>query len=215
MKKYRLVIFDMDGTLVDTSKGIYNCHKYVNKTYADRELTDAELDGVIGGPLLDTYRVKWGYPDTEARRLVEKYRDYYKKIGLNDICLYVGIIEFLEYLKKKNFLVGVSTLKSEVFAKQIIHNLGIGEYFDIICGMDENDTRTKNGLIDMCMDKMKVSKDDTILIGDSIHDAKGAKESGVDFIAVTYGFGYKNRDDVEVGSAILVVDNLRDLILED
>lgn len=190
----RLVIFDMDGTLADTSPGILNSHCYAHVMMGRKEPTADDLAGVIGGPLLWTYQSRFEFPEKEARKALEYYRQCYAEKGIYEAELYPGVKELLMQLKQDGLFLGVATLKAECFAKLMLQDMGVYSCFDIICGMDGADTRTKSGLIQMCMDTMGVSADETVLIGDSIHDLKGAEECGVSFIGVTYGFGFINSD---------------------
>lgn len=194
--KYQLVIFDMDGTLADTSPGIYNSHRYAHKMMGRQEPTNEELDGIIGGPLLKNYRERFGFSETDARKAVEFYRDYYAENGIYQAELYSGMGATLRKLHDLGIYLGVATLKAERFAKIMLKNMSVYDCFDAICGMDEHDTRTKAQLIKLCMEKVGVSSTDTILVGDSIHDLNGAKECCIDFLGVTYGFGFVDTDTI-------------------
>lgn len=192
---YKLIIFDLDGTLADTSIGILNCHRYANSEMG-RPVTDAMLEGVIGGPLLRTYKEHFGYSDDDAQRAVSIYRKRYADIGFKEALLYEGMKEMLSSLKSRGYKLAVATLKAERFAIPMLEMLGISEYFDIIHGVDDNDTRTKSSLIDMCISELKETKETALLVGDSYHDALGANQSGVAFVAALYGFGFKTKSDL-------------------
>lgn len=190
MKK--LIVFDMDGTLADTSPGILNSHRFAHKKMNRVQPKTEVLQDVIGGPLLDTYITRFDFTKTEARLAVNYYRSYYEEKGLFEAQLYPGMIEALSDLKKDGYYIGVATLKAERFVKIMLESMGVAKYFDVIFGMDDADTRTKSQLIGMCMDAVGVDNTETIMIGDSIHDLKGAEQAGVDFIGLTYGFGFKS-----------------------
>lgn len=187
---YRLVIFDMDGTLADTSLGILNSHRYAHKMMGKDNPTDADLEGVIGGPLLQTYKTRFGFTDVSAKRAVEFYRNYYQSHGIYEAVCYPDIPCLLNSLKSNGFQLAVATLKPEKFVKIMLANMGIIDCFSAIYGMDDNDERTKAQLVQMCTDSLGISKRETVLIGDSIYDMQGADKCGVSFIAVTYGFGF-------------------------
>lgn len=197
VNKYKLIIFDLDGTLADTSQGIYNCHRYVNLKMKGDILTDDKLCGVIGGPLLKLYTERFGYNEVDAKLAISMYREHYTIEGIKGTSLYPGMEDFLKQLKKEGYLVAVATLKSEKLAKSLLDELCVSKYFNIIHGIDDKDTLTKASLIKMCMQELKCDPQNSVLIGDSLHDAKGAIESDVDFIAVTYGFGFKHDERIE------------------
>ena len=206
--KYKLAVFDMDGTLADTSEGILNCHRYAHKVMGRPEPRDEELDGVIGGPLLETYKTRFGFPEEDAKQAVKIYRERYAEQGIYEAKLYDGMKETLQQLKASGVKLAVATLKAERFAKIMLANMGVADLFDAIYGVDENDKRTKAELIQMCMDTLQVEKSETVMIGDSIHDLNGAKECNVDFIGVTYGFGFKMPMNGSLGLFCIIPDDL-------
>ena len=187
--KYTLAIFDMDGTLADTSPGIIRCHQYAHRMMGRSEPEETILREVIGGPLLETYCGRFGFSEEDARRAVAFYRQRYAEKGIYEAVLYPGMKGTLKALREQGLLLGIATLKAERFAKEIVGYLGISDCFDAIFGMDERDQRSKSELIRLCMETLSVSRRETVLIGDSIHDWKGTREAQVDFIGVTYGFG--------------------------
>lgn len=187
--KYRLVIFDMDGTLADTSPGIIRCHQYAHRMMGRSEPDKETLRSIIGGPLLETYRTVFGFSEEDARRAMMFYRQRYAEKGIYEAELYPGMKEVLHTLKEQGLMLGIATLKAEPFAKTIVRHLGIAGCFDAVLGIDEQDQRSKAELIRLCMTALSAVREETVLIGDSIHDWKGAQEAQVDFIGVTYGFG--------------------------
>ena len=182
--KYQLVVFDLDGTLADTSPGIVNSHRYAHKMMGRPEPPLGELRSVIGGPLLQIYRDRFGFSEVDARRALTFYRSYYAEKGIYEATLYPGIPETLQQLHSLGAQLGVATLKAERFAYKILR------YFSAVYGMDENDERTKAKLLQLCMEAVYTTPDRTVLIGDSIHDLEGATSCGLSFLGVAYGFGF-------------------------
>lgn len=187
---YRLIVFDLDGTLADTSGGIIECHRFTMHKMCGKYLSDDELDGVIGAPLLSTYMIRFGLPEDRAREAVQIYREHYALSGINNAVVYPEIPLLLSALRGQGKKLAVATLKAEKFAKTILANLKIGGFFDVIYGVDDTDSRTKSQLIELCMEYCGVLPRETLLVGDSEHDKNGAETTGIDFAAVTYGFGY-------------------------
>lgn len=188
MKK--LVVFDMDGTLADTSPGILNSHRYAHDRMGRLQPDTDVLHSVIGGPLLNTYISRFGFSEAQAREALKHYRNYYAEKGFLEADLYPGMKDTLAALKAAGCCLGVATLKAERFVKVMLENMGVAEYFDVIFGMDDADSRTKAQLIEMCMQTLGVPVDATVMVGDSVHDLKGAEQAGVSFVGVTYGFGF-------------------------
>ncbi len=196
MKKFKHIIFDLDGTIADTSRGIINCHKHANAMMGNKIEDEKMLASVIGGPLLNTYRTKFGYSEADARLAVDIYRERYATEGFKEAVLYPEMEKTLIALKEKGYRLAVATLKAEKFAIPMLKELGVGDLFDVIHGVDDKDTHTKSSLIDLCIKELECTKEESVLVGDSIHDARGAMESGIDFIAATYGFGFKTENEL-------------------
>lgn len=192
MKK--CVLFDMDGTLVNTYEGIYNSYKYALKKIGKEFQGNKFVGKVIGAPLLSVFKDVVSLNAEDAQTAVEYYRSYYAEKGIHQIEIYDEMKQTLKDLKRSGFLLGVATLKREDFAKDILCEIGIQEYFNVICGIDEGDKLTKAELVNKCLTILDVAKEDTVLVGDSEYDAEGAEMAKVDFLAVTYGFGFKDID---------------------
>lgn len=191
--KYQLVVFDLDGTLADTSLGIMNSHRYAHKMMGRSEPPLDVLRSVIGGPLLQTYRERFGFSEADARRALTFYRSYYAEKGIYEATLYPGIPETLQQLQSLGVQLGVATLKAERFAYKMLGHMNVLTCFSAVYGMDENDERTKAKLLQLCMEAVHATPDETILIGDSVHDLEGAASCGLSFLGVTYGFGFADR----------------------
>ena len=101
MPKYDLILFDLDGTLADTSEGIYNAHRYASQRIG-YPLKEEDLEGVIGDSLLHVYKGKFNLPEDDARFAVSEYRRWYAQEGRLQAFLYPGVSDTLKYLKKKN-----------------------------------------------------------------------------------------------------------------
>ena len=190
MKRYKLIIFDLDGTLADTSPGIIECHIYANAAMGRPIRDDRLLDGIIGGPLYETYRERFSYPEEDARRAVEIYRAHYAQVGIAGSRLYPGMDECLASLNRRGYQLAVATLKAENLARRLLKSLGVARYFDVIHGMNGWDSLSKSDIIKMCMAELSIASGETVLVGDSIHDFEGAKQAGAAFLGVTYGFGF-------------------------
>ncbi|MBQ8566948.1 MAG: HAD hydrolase-like protein [Clostridia bacterium] len=207
MKKFKLIIFDLDGTIADTSRGIINCHKHANAMMGNKIEDEKMLASVIGGPLLNTYRTKFGYSEADARLAVDIYRERYATEGFKEAVLYPEMEKTLIALKERGYRLAVATLKAEKFAIPMLKELRVGDLFDVIHGVDDKDTHTKSSLIDLCIKELECTKEESVLVGDSIHDARGAMESGIDFIAATYGFGFKSDGELTSVSPYAVIDS--------
>lgn len=197
MNNYKLIIFDLDGTLADTSPGILNSIRYARKMMNLPEITLEQMYSHVGPPMDESYARNFGLSGDRLRQAVEYHKEYAVKQGYKEIELYPHITDLLDKLKAQGKLTAVATLKAHQTAVKIFDTFGLSDKFDIVTGVDTKAPKTKAQLLEYCLEKSGCDKSQAVLIGDSKYDAIGAKEAGIDFIAVTYGFGFKTEDDAK------------------
>lgn len=194
MIKYKYILFDLDGTISESASGIRESLEYaiakLDKPVPD--LSDYTL--YIGPPLLDTFRNICHFSDEVSREGVEIYRGYYNEKGKFANKTYSGVAELLENIKAQDCKVAVCSSKYEAFAKEIIEILGLEKYFDAVCGSTLDGSRKdKKDLIPYAVESLggnlEADRGSIVMIGDTYFDARGAVQTGVDFIGVTYGYG--------------------------
>jgi phosphoglycolate phosphatase len=212
MKSYKAVLFDLDGTLIDTSKGVIHCIGLTIEKLNLPKLSMEDTLKFIGPPLQDSFRDICHLDETTVDLAVKTFRSYYVGDNLFNVEIYDGIFELLELLKSKNIKVAVATYKQEAFAKTLLEHFGIAKYCDYIYGSDPQGILTKADIVQKCIDSFGVDNSQVVLIGDSHFDAIGAKHANVDFIAVTYGFGFKSPSDVEPYNSVYTAPDVHQLI---
>lgn len=190
------VVFDMDGTLMDSSAGIRHAYEYAFRRMGLPFPGEEFVRGVIGAPLLSALAHTAGLGPDRAAEAAACYREYYAARGKREVRVYEGIPQALRELREAGCRIATATLKQERFAAEILKETGLLPLFDAVCGMDEEDRRTKADLIRHCMGLMRAAKSRTILVGDSRYDAAGAREAGIAFLAVTYGFGFREGESL-------------------
>ncbi len=196
MSKYKLIIFDLDGTLADTSPGILNSIRYAQKMMDLPPITLEQMYSHVGPPMEESYHRNFGLTGEPLRKAIAYHKEYAIKQGYKEIRLYDGIEELLSALKTSGYKTAVATLKAHSTALKIFESLNMTDKFDVIKGVDSEDPMTKAQLLQYCIEILNVSQERALLIGDSIYDAKGAQEAGIDFLGVTYGFGFKSKEDI-------------------
>lgn len=211
--KYELVIFDLDGTLLDTTEGIIEAVRYTIEKHNMKELEYCELLKFIGPPIQESFKRFYGVSDDKAQLLANDFREYYKDKTLLLAKPYEGLYETLDELKARNIKIAVATYKREDYAiKLLLHN-GFGNYSDLLFGADNYNKLKKMDIIKKCIDASNVADNTRVLmVGDSDNDEKGAQGVGIDFLGVTYGFGYKSKADVLKSGAIGACDSISELI---
>lgn len=200
MRKYQAVLFDLDGTLLDTAEGILNCISYAEANMPLSPLPEDRKRSFIGPPLLESFRREYGLSEAEGIRAVKYYRERYRSKGLFEAKIYPGIPELLHCLQESGCRLAVATLKLERYADKIISHFGLAPYFDCVAGTDEKGETTKAQIIKQCLRSLGTPPHKAVLIGDSRYDYQGAAEAGVDFIGVSYGFGFRP-DEEKTGRA--------------
>lgn len=189
----KAVLFDLDGTLLDTSEGIMDSVKYAIHELGLSELPKETILKFVGPPIQNSLITYCGLSKEEAQKGANIFRDYYKSQALFKATPYSGIIDLLQSIKDKDIKIGVATYKREDYAIDLLKHFGIAYYCDIIHGADNENKLTKADIIDLCISELGESKGNVVLVGDTDHDAKGAQDAGVAFIAVTWGFGYNKQ----------------------
>ncbi len=186
-KQYDAVLFDLDGTLTDSSLGIITCAKLALDHY-NIEVPMEQMKTFIGPPLRDTFQ-KYGMNPEEAENAVKIFRARYEKVGKYENEPYDGIEELLKKLKDEGVLLYVATSKPEETAIDILKKFQLAQYFDEIAGASKDKSRdSKSAVIRYLLNKVGEEKQ-MIMVGDTIFDIEGARQEGLDCIAVTWGFG--------------------------
>lgn len=197
MNKYNIVIFDLDGTLIDSSEGIFNSIRYAEEKLNLVRLDESMLSSFVGPPPTESYQKFHGLDPVSAKIATKYHREYAKEKGLYESKIYPGIRELLVELKEMDYFLSVATLKSQSIAEEILKNFDIYGLFDSVVGIDEDESLSKSQIINIAIDKIDSIEKSPVMIGDTISDAIGAEKSNVDFIGVTYGFGFKSHQDLE------------------
>lgn len=201
MKKYDIVLFDLDGTISESGEGILDCVRMIFKEM-NRPLPDEKsLAAFIGPPMYDSLK-RCGFHHEDADKGVEIYKRNFIQHGIYKNRVYDGLTEVLAELKSKGVRLGVATTKYQKFADKIITMLALDEYFDIVAGSNslaghapENGEKTRSNKIEVMryvIDELKESDTDkVVMLGDTKFDADGAAVVGCDFIGCLYGYGTK------------------------
>ena len=203
--KYDLIIFDLDGTILDTSLGIFNSVRYAEKMMNFEPVTDEVLKKFVGPPPKEMYKKIYNVSEDKALLAAKYHREYGRTHAIYEAKVYPKIIEVLDSLKKDKIKLAVATLKSQNIAEEILQYFDLDKFFDVIVGMDEKETLTKADTIRISMEKVGI-KDNVLMIGDSKYDELGAKEINVDFISVLYGFGFNKDNKTE-----FFIENIKDI----
>lgn len=192
----RCILFDVDGTLIDSYPGILNAYRFTFERLGLEFPGEGFVKQAIGGSLPNAFERLYGMGHTKAQEAIRHYRAYYSARGRHEASVYPGIPEALAKIKASGLLTGTATLKSERFATEMLGELQLLPLFDAVCGMDGGNTLSKSRLIVRCLERLHMRPDDAVLVGDSLFDANGAVEAGVRFLPVTYGYGFRDHESL-------------------
>ena len=191
------VLFDFDGTLADSSEGIFHTALYsIRQLGITQEYDEEQLRRFVGPPLRDCFRVAFGLDPALIDDAVRIYRDEYQRKGYKMMRLYPGMRNLLIRLRGMGIMTGMATFKGEDLVKSCLDSLGILHLFDSVHGSDERESRTKGDIIRMVLSDMSLAADEALMVGDTVNDQKGADDAGVPFLAVTYGFGFRRGEEM-------------------
>ncbi len=191
MKDYKIYIFDFDGTLVDSTEGIYNSIIYALKEYGIIENDKEKLKYFIGPPLFHSFKKIYNVSDEDADWLIKKYRERYKEKSCEESIVYPDIPETLKKLKENGKKIAIASSKPQHFVDEISKHLGIYEYYDFVSAETfTNKESSKEDLINAVLKHFNnPDKADCLMIGDRFYDIDGAKATGLDSAGALFGLG--------------------------
>ena len=207
MKHYDYVLFDLDGTITDSYRGITNGVIYALKTLGAPTIPKSELGKFIGPPLRYSFSVFCGFDEEKTEEAVRLYREYYHDKGIFDSDVYPGIPELFAAIKKAGRKIILATSKPEEFSVKILEHFDLAKYFDFFAGATMDGTRdSKESVIAYALEIAQITdRTKAVMIGDRHHDINGAKAFGLDSIGVLYGFGSREEHE-ECGATYIAAD---------
>lgn len=210
---YKVILFDLDGTLTDSGEGITKSVQYALEKIGKPEPDLEKLRVFVGPPLLEEFMEYAGIDEELANKAVEIYRERYAPLGIYENVLYPGIAEMLEGLKARGYRLGIASAKPEVFVKVVAEYFKIDSYFETMVGSDAaNGRHSKTQVIEeaLCRMKMEHHRESVVMVGDREHDILGAREAGVPCVAVSFGYGSK--EELEAAAPLRIVDSAEEVL---
>lgn len=197
-RQFKAAVFDLDGTLLDTSEGVKAAVRYTIEKFGFEPVSNEKLNNFIGPPIQDSFAAEYGLKGQILQDIATVFRDRYKTADLLKAKPYDGIYDVFQSLLENGIKPAVATYKRQDYASEILMHFGFDRYTDIMYGADHENKLKKKDIIEKALIDMGISDySDAVMIGDSDNDAIGASEIGMRFIGVTYGFGFRNAEDVK------------------
>ena len=201
------ILFDLDGTLVDTAPDLMNAHNHVMKKFGYETKSTDDIRKLVGqGAKSLIGRSVWGQAKKEfsqvddgkiKKKMVTEFIDFYGKNIVKESKLINGVYDFLKWSKENKISMGVCTNKPEHLAVDLLKQIKIYDFFEYVAGSNtfdfcKPDPRHLTNVIEIMQGDIKKS----IMIGDSESDANAAKAADIPFILLEDGYTEKNANEI-------------------
>lgn len=215
LKKYDVILFDLDGTVTDSGGAIMNGAKIALARFGI-SIPQEDLRKFVGPPIWESFQMFGGLTFDESMQAIKYFREFYDTEGILQDELYDGMKQLLCDLKSAGKIVMLATSKPHVYATAILERHGVLQYFDYVWGAEFDGSRTEK--VELITDALScvpdVDKSKIVMVGDRKYDIIGAGLMGIDSIGVLHGYG--NRAEFEEHNATIIAENilhLREILL--
>lgn len=205
MANINTILFDFDGTLMDTNNVIIQSWQHTFRTLEGKERDVAEIISTFGEPLADT--MKKFFPDRPLDETTEVYRSYHYDNFTDLIDIFPGIIDLLKELKKNGYKTAVVTSRLMRTTKSGMDKFDLNQYFDEVITCDHTEKHKPDPEpIEIALAKLQAKPEEALMLGDTMFDILCAKNAGVKSVLV--GWALAVTEDEKSGS------NAPDFIIE-
>ena len=225
MAQLYTILFDLDGTLVDTAPDLMRAHNHVMKKFGYPTKSTEEIRNLVGqgaGAMLG--RSIWGQAKKEfgkvqnekvKKEMVKDFIDFYGKNIVNESTLINGVKEFLIWCKEKKISMAVCTNKQEHLAIDLLKKIGINDFFEYVAGHNtfeycKPDPRHLTSVVEILGGDIKK----TLMIGDSETDANAAKAAGIPIILLEDGYTEKNTTEIYHNHLVKDFNGIEKIVLK-
>jgi len=208
--KIKLVIFDLDGTLVNSIADITNALNYAIEPYGFEQLTIERTTSLVGEGVTRLIEKLVGQKAADLKDVVlKRFLEYYSEHLTDFTVPYPGVRETLEMLV--NYRKAVISNKREDLSKRLLETLELSGYFDIIWGSDSvTEKKPSPAPVLEMLKKLSCGPDEAVMVGDSNYDIEAGRAAGVSTVAVSYGYRHISL----LKDADFIIDNMKELIFK-
>jgi pyrophosphatase PpaX len=206
--RFPVVLFDLDGTVIDSGAIILASMRHATREVLGREVPDAELMAAVGGPGLEA-QMRALAPE-RVDELVRVYRAHNEPLH-DELACCPGMDDVLVRLREEGRRLGIVTAKQHFTVDLAFANVPIGHLFDVVVGGDDTERHKPDPQpLEFALDRLGAQADETAYVGDSPFDIRSAKAAGIHAIAVTWG-RIHDRARLEAEQPDAVVDTAEEL----
>jgi len=185
------IIFDFDGTLIDSRPGVVKAFKKTVKELTFKQVAEQKIVQLIGHPLAQIISILL---NTNNEAIINRgrnlFKEYYSKKGLSQNIVYPGIREMLESFKNQSYQLFVVSNKIELFMNKILEQHNLKKYFIAVLGTDGADIQSKkSNQVKNLLTYYKLEKQETVMVGDTDNDITAGQRNFIYSVGVTWGYG--------------------------
>lgn len=211
MRRYDTILFDFDGTVMDTNHVIIQSWQHTFRTLRNREQDVEKIIRTFGEPLETT--VKYLFPDVPVQDVVEIYRNYHRDNFGELIDVFPGIRELLQELKARDYKTGLVTSRLRQTTMQGLEKYELASYFDVIITADDTSKHKPDPEpINIALERLKSAPEQSMMLGDTMFDIRCAKNAGVDSVLVGWALAVSDEDKNGPDAPNYMIENAEDLL---
>lgn len=212
IRKFDNIIFDLDGTLLDSGPGIINAVKYALQKYDIDEKNTSILRSFVGPPLHQQFATCYDFSEKQSLEAVDYFREYYTTKGILENTVYPEIKELLTYLADNDYCLLIASSKPENLVKEILAQHDLLRYFKYTGGsLLDGSRENKDDVLRYVLNTVDI-KDfhRCLMVGDRKFDVLGSRKFEIKSVGVTYGYG--SLEELQSVQADFIIDKPMDLI---
>lgn len=210
-EEVRNLLFDLDGTLIDSSETIGNSINFALNHVGVSVNSGPPIKSLIGMSLLDIFRHSFGMGEVQAETAIHHYREHFERQAQNGTRVYPDIRAVLSGLQKSGYRLFIATVKPTSIAESVLDDLQLRSYFDGVAGSSmTHERRQKTDIIAHALRKHGLDPSSSMMVGDRAQDIYGAQDNGLMAVAVTWGFGA--REELDASRPDHVVDQSLEIL---
>lgn len=208
--KFKYLLFDLDGTIINTNKLIIDSFKYTLKKHVDLDVEESQIKKYFGEPLLITLE---RYSKEKAKTMFQTYIEYNESIHDDRVEIFEDVQPALEIMKKLGHSLCIVTSKRKILARRGLEIFNLQDYFSGIIGYEDTDKHKPNpDPINKALSLLNAKPEEAIMIGDSVFDIKCAKNAGIKSAFVSWSEAGDYQDNIVPDYTIGELSQLLDII---